>query len=168
MNIPFYLSDDLERACLDNDLDTVKRLMTKVFSEIEGEGIYKSYNYYNCTYSPFDYACRCGHLAIVKYLVEIGWNFRFDNDCALYCAISEGHLKVVKYLVEQGADVRVIEGRYCSDLLTVKYLVSHGVDSNLIFIGSSPYDVETFFERERLVNHEGKEHSSISCLRSCS
>ena len=44
-------------------------------------------------------ASRNGHFELVKYLVCLGANVRYDNDLAARLASENGHLEIVKYLV---------------------------------------------------------------------
>lgn len=48
-------------------------------------------------------ACQCGHLDILKYLVEKNANVKsiktFDGMSCLHAACQGGHLAIVKYLV---------------------------------------------------------------------
>ena len=49
----------------------------------------------------------CGHLHIVKYLIEKGANINVMDNLPLRLATYTGNFKMVKYLVEKGADVSV-------------------------------------------------------------
>merc|ERR1712113_207668 len=86
-------------------------------------------------------ACKKGHLAVVKYLLEKGANVDAHNieesTSSLILACNGGHLEVVKYLVEEGADVHARDSLHDSTLMVAckvghleltKYLVEKGVD----------------------------------------
>ena len=49
-------------------------------------------------------ACHWGHLIIVKYLIENGANIHAMNDEA-FCGACEGHLDIAMYLVKNGANI---------------------------------------------------------------
>jgi ankyrin repeat protein len=76
-----------------------------------------------------------GHLEVVKYLVEKGADFRYNENDAVRCASMFGHLEVVKYLIEMGADFRACDNqavRWASEnghLEVIKYLIEKGADA---------------------------------------
>lgn len=79
-------------------------------------------------------ACVHGRLKDVQRLVNLGVNFRTDNDYAVHLASSNGHLNILQYLINLGADFRV-DNNYaicvaseCGYLDVVKYLVEVGAD----------------------------------------
>lgn len=61
-------------------------------------------NDYACGYQPLHYAAYCGHLNMVKLLIEqesVDLNSRTDDGCtALFLAAQQGHLAVIKYLLD--------------------------------------------------------------------
>ncbi|AEQ32644.1 ankyrin repeat protein [Megavirus chiliensis] len=46
------------------------------------------------------YACKNGHLSIVKYLVKLGTNVRFSNDTMIYVSYNCLKFNVLKYLLD--------------------------------------------------------------------
>jgi hypothetical protein len=54
---------------------------------------------------PLGAAANKGHLDIVKYLLEKGYNIHEGDDYALKIASETGHLEIVKYLVEHDARI---------------------------------------------------------------
>eukprot|EP00948_MAST-09A_sp_MAST-9A-sp1_P002205 g2205.t1 len=61
--------------------------------------------------TPLMVASECGHLKVVKYLIEKGANpdlCRADDGCPpLYFAAQNGHYKVLKYLLAEGASANI-------------------------------------------------------------
>ena len=84
--------------------------------------------------SSLAFACQFDSFDVIKYLVKIGANVRYDNDTALIFACKWSSLKVVKFLVENGADITAqnnsILNYACNHgrLDITKYLVSLGAD----------------------------------------
>ncbi len=81
------LDNQLIEACIQGDLSQVKSLI------IEGANIHADDDY------ALRWAAECGHLEVVKYLVEDHEaNVHALNEWALRWAARNGHLEVVKYL----------------------------------------------------------------------
>ena len=80
------------------------------------------------------FASANGHLEVVKYLVEMGANFRVEDEEPVRFASFYDHLEVVKYLVEKGADFRargnwaILSASELGNLEIVKYLTEKGAD----------------------------------------
>ena len=49
------------------------------------------------------WACRCGHLDVIRLLIENGADVSAEDDEALRMASEYGHLEVAKLLIENGA-----------------------------------------------------------------
>ena len=83
-------------------------------------------------------ASRCGHLEIVKYLINKGADVAFCGHYALRAASGYGHLEIVKYLVGQGSDIHVYNDQCLvvssknGHLPMVKYLVEQGADIHTV------------------------------------
>lgn len=82
-------------ACIENNIERVKKLKTKV-NEVDGGG-----------YSPLHYAAIKGNYQICKYLIDNGAcvNKRTANggvSCLMRACVG-GHLEVAKLLLENGA-----------------------------------------------------------------
>lgn len=82
-------------------------------------------------------ASQSGHVEIVKYFVENGFDIHANNESALFFAADNGHYEVVKYLVEKGADIHISEEepfRWASrngHYEVVKYLLEKGADVHI-------------------------------------
>lgn len=75
-------------------------------------------------------AARCGHLEVLKYLINVGANELGD---ALDTACYNGHIDIVKYLAEfvditQHEDSALLCACDCGNLEIVKFLVEHGAN----------------------------------------
>lgn len=103
-------------ACESGDESEVKRVVEEcdVYFDIR------------CSYgwTPLMYACECGHISIVKYLVGCGANAEVQVPIGYYrtplmCVCYHGHFEIVKYLVEE-CDVDVFvknsQGKRASDM----------------------------------------------------
>lgn len=77
-------------------------------------------------------ALNCGHLEVVKYLVEQGADIDAKKRTALENSAADGQLEMVKYLLEQGLAGEMEYVLYVSarmgHLKVVKYLVERGAD----------------------------------------
>ncbi len=87
------------------------------------------------SYSVFDYACKGGHLDLIKKMVEHGYKVD-DLDFSHSCSDTD-NLEIIKYLVSLGLDVNARDEEQCCPLHLlegqtnpeiVKYLVSCGAD----------------------------------------
>ena len=74
------------------------------------------------------WASQNGHIKLVKYLVEKGADFRYDNNYAIRWASENGHLEVVKYLVEKGADFKT------DDNYSVRAAFQNGYDEIVTYL----------------------------------
>jgi len=54
---------------------------------------------------PLILACENGHLPVVKFLIDNGFDPRAEDDMAIRTASIGGYLPLVKYLVEKGANI---------------------------------------------------------------
>jgi len=94
--------------------------------------------------TPLYYACKNGHEAMVKYLVEQGAEINISecNYIPLHGACENGNEAIVDYLVEREADLNIntsetndsplhIACRHGHESI-VKYLVEHGANVNTI------------------------------------
>ena len=88
-------------------------------------------------------ASNFGHIDIVEYLIEIGFDMNWRNEAdgfnAILVASEKGHLEIVKYLDSIGCDINsktntnancIYLASLHGHLDTVKYLISCGVDPN--------------------------------------
>ena len=91
---------------------------------------------------PLWIAAACGHLNIVKFLVEKGAQINSTTQTLstpLRAACYDGHYSTVKYLVECGSDINCVNrhGHTClmissfkGHLKIVRYLIRNGADVN--------------------------------------
>ncbi|XP_070177178.1 uncharacterized protein [Littorina saxatilis] len=119
----------LHNACLDGEVETVKRLLC--------EGCSKQDKYAKNKDTPLHVACRSGQTQIVSLLLDIGADTHVKNKfeaTPLHSACYEGHLDNVKLLVGRGADVNIKAlGRTPLQLASwkghddiVDFLIKHG------------------------------------------
>jgi ankyrin repeat protein len=85
-----------------------------------------------------------GHLACVRYLVQLGGSVNAVDGMgrsALHCAAHGGHVNCVRYLVEEGADVNAADSEAWTALLhathkghieCIRYLSKVGADVNAL------------------------------------
>ncbi|EAY21052.1 KIAA1250 protein, putative [Trichomonas vaginalis G3] len=137
-------------ACIKGDLQLTKSLIE---GGCERNSIETNGN--NCLLLASFY----GHLEIVKYLINIGYDKDWCNKTngfnAIIFASQEGRLETVKYLQSIGCDVNykpftsascIYLASYNGHLETVKYLLSVGANPNeKLYNGFSPLIVASSF-----------------------
>ncbi|KAK7095495.1 uncharacterized protein [Littorina saxatilis] len=123
----------LHRACLDGEVETVKRLLCEGCSKQDKDAENKD--------TPLHVASRSGQTQIVSLLLDIGADTHAKNGfkaTPLHSACHGGHLNIVKLLVGRGADVNI--KALCRTPLhlaswkghddIVDFLIKHGGDVN--------------------------------------
>jgi ankyrin repeat protein len=110
------------------------KIVKYILKTLETYGIFNDKWDINCIFTGgIIYSSMCGHLNVVKFLVEQGTNPNIHNLPIIF-ASSNGHLEVVKYLVSVGVNITDYDNwavRLASEnghLEVVKYLVSVGAD----------------------------------------
>lgn len=92
---------DFERACHDNDVDTVKRYISQNNNNKFAFNITDSYGF-----TPFLSAARGGHSDIMKLLIDTAWiNVNASSSwggTALHLAASNGKYEAVQLLLNYG------------------------------------------------------------------
>lgn len=84
-------------AVQDNDLDTIRKLLTK-----------KNVNSILGGYAPLHWAVQEGFIEAAEMLIAAGADLNIKDDCGcspLYKAVGENHVEIAKLLIEKGADV---------------------------------------------------------------
>lgn len=121
---------DLLKACRDNDIATVKRLIE---SGVDVNTVVSRIVDYSLgAHRPIEIACCYNNLEIVKYLVSVGADLSPGSGYPMRTAVHKGSTKMVKYLVNQGVEIDLnVSLQFASkygyfDL--VKYLVKLGAD----------------------------------------
>jgi len=84
---------ELQNACDTGDIDRIKFIIdTNQVTDITDILLY---------------SCRIGNLDIVKYLINIGADYKVSIEKALTTASFYGHLEITKYLVDKGTDNKI-------------------------------------------------------------
>ena len=98
----------LHNACVQNDLDRVRKLLQRTpVDQLDGSG-----------YTPLSYASFHGHIDIVEYLIEQGAHVNHCTPSGRSClwrAIKGRRWPIVKLLLVKGADPSLIQdqnGKY--------------------------------------------------------
>ncbi|KAH8834294.1 hypothetical protein DL96DRAFT_1676459 [Flagelloscypha sp. PMI_526] len=129
-------------------------------------------------------AARCGHLEIVKFLLENGTDVNATgrvSRTALRAAVSARHLEISKFLLEKGANVNAMgehnvtalqAAAYGGDLEMCKFLLEKGADINAtggefgttlhsaLAWGGNLEMVKFFWEKGANINATGGEYGS--------
>ena len=130
------MSDSLERAAEDGDINEVKRLISKGADVNKGNAI---------GFTPLISASYKGHLDIVTYLVEECQadvnKVDKENESPLALACSGQHFAVIDYLYKRGADVNVADNENCTPLYiasqegrkeVMRLLIRYNADVNTV------------------------------------
>jgi ankyrin repeat protein len=98
----------------------------------------------NVDSNVFIMACQEGKLELVKYFIELGVDIHVKNEWGLRISAKRNHLEIVKYLIEKGADIHADEDR------SLRESVEHGYTEIMKYLIEKGADIGVLKLQTRL------------------